>query len=261
MQANSVTLDNHATINASSLSGTGGKIDLQIAKNLTLRNNSSISTETSGSNAGNIDIDAKDNIVLRENSTISSFVSSGTGEGGDIELEAQAVLAYDDSDIFSSAVGGTGGNIILDTPAFFGERFIAANSDSNIDREQLQNNNRVDIDATGTVNGIVTLPNISFVQENLEQLPVDTIDTENLLATSCIARDESGSSFIATGRGGLPTRPQDALSPFFSTGSIQTLTSDSAINHNQQRQSSKLIEPTGVYRLPSGQLIISHECQ
>lgn len=209
-------------------------------------------------------VDGNRGNIVNRSSEISSLVDSSAGEGGDIILKAQAILAYDDSDIFASAVRGRGGNIVLDTPAFFGERFIGANSDSNIDRERLQNNNRVDIDATGTVNGVVTLPNISFIQQDLEQLPTETIDTENLLATSCIARDESGGSFIVTGRGGLPTRPQDAATAFFDTGTIQTLASDSAVNpndNNQRQVNNPIVEPTGVYRLPNGQLIISHECQ
>lgn len=246
----------------SEASGSGGNITITTGE-LTLEDGL-ISTQAFSSDAGDIVIDAKNNIELRENSAISSLVSSGAGEGGDIELKAQAILAYDDSDIFSSAIGGEGGNIILDTPAFFGERFIGANSDSNLNPDKLDDNNRVDIDATGTVNGVVTLPNISFIQQDLEQLPVDTINTENLLATSCIERDESGSSFIVTGRGGLPTRPQDAVNSSFSTGTIQTLSSDSAVNPNDNKQrqvNNQIVEPTGVYRLPNGQLIISHECQ
>lgn len=81
----------------------------------------------------------------------------------------------------------------------------------------LEGNNRVDLNASGQLAaGTITLPDVSFLQNSLTELPENLIDTNTLLANSCISRtNRQQGSFIITGSGNLPVRPGDAsTSPY-----------------------------------------------
>ncbi len=122
----------------------------------------------------------------RNNNSNTTNVASGTGGGGNITLTANSIIAFDDSDILTFANGGKGGNITFNTPAFFGQNYKPARAGT--DPSTLDGNNRVDINASGAVSGVITLPDTSFIQNSLSELPENPIDTSNLIANSCIAR-------------------------------------------------------------------------
>ncbi|MGJ3248154.1 MAG: filamentous hemagglutinin N-terminal domain-containing protein [Elainellaceae cyanobacterium] len=238
----------------------GGAIEIS-AGDIFLSGTSDITTNVaSGTDSGgNIGITAV-NVQLRDDSDITTNVSGGTGDGGNIAIAANAVIAFDDSDIISSAPLGSGGNITLDTLAFFGDGFSLASLDANPD--DLDNNDRVDINATGAVAGIIALPDISFIQNSLSELPEAPIDTESLIANSCIARNETDGTFIITGAGGLPDRPGETSASDYPTGDVRPIP-DNASSTEQEtdwQPGDPIVEPQGVYQLPSGELILSHEC-
>jgi len=246
--------------------GTGNAGSIIITAKDTLNaNNGNITTTATESTGGAINIKVGD-IRLRGDSDIRTNVFQGAGGGGNITIKADSIIAFDDSDIFAFSRDGRGGNIILDTPVFLAENFRLDTSDINLDL--LNGNNRVDINASGAVSGAITLPDVSFIQNNLTELPQNPIDPTALLATSCIVRGERAqSSFTVTGSGGLPSRPEDTFVTSFPIGTIQTIPpegeSESAPNSNSSslwQEGDPIVEPTGVYRLPSGKLIISREC-
>ena len=260
--------------------GTGNAGSIIIDASNTLNtSDGDITTAADQSTGGAINITAGD-IRLRGDGDIRTNVFRGAGGGGDITLEADSIIAFDDSDIFAFSRDGRGGNITLDTPAFFAESFRLDTSDINPDL--LEGNDHIDINASGAVSGAITLPDVSFIQNSLVELPQNPIDPSSLLATSCIVRgDRAQSSFTVTGSGGLPSRPEDAFVTAFPIGSIQTIPPEgesepaqsSRRNHFRQnfesapnssggwwQEGDPIIEPTGVYRLPSGQLIVSREC-
>ena len=72
------------------------------------------------------------------------------------------------SDILAFAQDGRGGNVTLNTPAFFGENYQPASPGT--DPATLDLNDRVDINASGAVSGIITLPDVSFIQNSLTEL-------------------------------------------------------------------------------------------
>ncbi|NJK65186.1 MAG: filamentous hemagglutinin N-terminal domain-containing protein [Microcoleus sp. CSU_2_2] len=227
-------------------------------------NNGTIATSTEQSSGGSINITAS-NIRLYGNSDITSRVNSGAGGGGNIDLKAGEIIAFDDSDILAFARDGRGGNITLDTPVFFGESYRP--TPRNIDPDTLDRNNRVDINATGTLaSGTIALPDTTFIQNSLTDLPGDRIDTDSLLANSCIVRRDrpTRGSFTVTGTGGLPQRPGDVQMSDFPTVDVETLPSEGTFsNTNPNRSWQKgdpIIEPQGVYRLPNGKLVLSREC-
>jgi large exoprotein involved in heme utilization and adhesion len=244
--------------------GEGVAGDINITARDTLQaDDGTISTNTSRSAGGVIAIKAG-NIRLVGDSDITTNVNSGTGGGGNIYLEAGSILAFDDSDILAFARDGRGGDITLDTPAFFGENYRPA--PRNTDPATLNRNNRVDINATGAVSGIITTPDVSFIQNSLTELPENQINTDNLLANSCIVRrnQQTRGSFTVTGTGGLPQRPGDTQMSSFPTVDVETLPSDgTASNTNPNRSWQKgdpIVEPQGVYLLSNGKLVLSREC-
>ncbi|MEO1523089.1 MAG: hypothetical protein AAFU78_20260, partial [Cyanobacteria bacterium J06633_2] len=241
-----------------SIQGDAGNIFITVDGSLTLRD-SDITTEAVAFSGGEITIRAG-NIRLLGDSDIQTFVQNGVESGGDITLTADSIIAFDDSDILAFAADGRGGNITLNTLAFFGENFDPEAS-ANDPIETLDNNDRVDINASGAVNGVITLPDVSFVQNSLNDLPEGIINTEALIVNSCVIRNEDGSStFIITGSGGLGDRPGNAGALIYSTGDVQNVADDSNVVRHEWQAGDPIIEPQSVYELPNGELVLSHEC-
>ncbi|UYD34460.1 filamentous hemagglutinin N-terminal domain-containing protein [Tolypothrix sp. PCC 7601] len=241
--------------------GKAGSININVDKTLNLTNGN-ILTFSRQSSGGSVNVNAE-NIRFFGDSNISTSVVSGAGGGGDIKLTADSILAFGDSDIFAFAQDGKGGNITFDTPAFFGQNYRPATPGTN--PLTLEENNRVDINASGAVSGVIVLPDTSFVQNNLGKLPQTAIDTNALIANSCIARrnQQQNGSFFITGSGGVPVRPGDAPLPSYSTGDVQPIPAESTTLPTQTRPwqiGDRIIEPTGVYELPNGKLVLGKEC-
>jgi filamentous hemagglutinin family protein len=250
---------------ASSGDGIAGDINITVRDTLEA-NNGTIQTNTSRSAGGAITINAGA-IRLFGDSDIISNVASGADNGGNINLTADSILAFDDSDILAFARDGRGGDINLDTPAFFGENYRPAPRNTNPRTLELNNQVDVNADAAAAVNsGTITRPDTTFIQNSLTELPENQIDTDSLLASSCIVRrnQPTRGSFTITGTGGLPQRPGDVQMSSFPTVDIETLPSDSTpTNTNPNRPWQKgdpIVEPQGVYRLPDGKPVLSREC-
>ena len=256
IKANSLNLDNNAFI--SSVSETNfdaGDITLNIANSIQATD-SSISTSSTQSSGGNLTINAGD-IKLRGNSDLTTDIASGQGSGGNINITADSVIAFDDSDIFASAPEGQGGNVTLDTPAYFGENFTLNSLTANPDT--LDNNSRADVNATGAVSsGTVSIPNVSFIQNSLNDLPNNSINTDELVANSCVVPvgDRSQGKFIITGTESLPVRPGDNLPSKYPTGEVRNVPE----KPSGWQPGDPIIEPQGAYRLANGKLVLSRQC-
>ncbi|MEM7065847.1 MAG: filamentous hemagglutinin N-terminal domain-containing protein [Cyanobacteria bacterium P01_B01_bin.77] len=199
-----------------------------------------------------------DRIQLTSNSDIITAVLDGSGQGGEIQLIADSfIVALGDSDILAFSRDGRGGDVTLRTPGFFGENFQAA--PQILSRQQLlmlDGNNRVDINATGSLDsGSISLSNIDFIENSLTELPDNLVNPEALVSSSCIARsDDSSSGFTITGSDSLPQQPNSAQSTY-SLSSVQPITDEESYNN------LSIIEPHSVYRLADGRLIMSQECE
>jgi filamentous hemagglutinin family protein len=254
-------LNNGAQLTTQSFGlGNAGNIKVS-ADSINIDNNSAIfasntplvdiSTTLSG---GNIDLEINDNIILRD-SNISTQASINAN-GGNIDITADGVIAFDDSDIFAFAADGQGGNITLDTPAYFAENFTLNSLTSNPDF--LGNNSRADLNATGAVSGVVSIPDVNFIQNSLNNLPDNSINTDELVANSCVSpvgKRQEG-KFIITGTGGLPDRPGNGSISDFATGDVRSVPS----NNSGWQRGEPIVEPQGVYRLTNGKLVMSREC-
>ncbi len=211
--------------------------------------NSNITTN-SQDQGGNVSLGAEQ-IRLRGDSDITT--SSG-GNGGNIDLTAASIIAFDDSDILANSSNAKGGNITLDTPAFFGSGYVPNQTAT----DELDGNNRVDVNASGsTASGTIQTPDTSFIQNSLSDLPANAIDPDTLLANSCIARTRDGGTFLITGTGGLLTDRPDAIPlSSYPTDTVRTEPDDS-----NWQPGDPIMEPQAVYQLPDGELILSRECQ
>ncbi|NEO39932.1 MAG: filamentous hemagglutinin N-terminal domain-containing protein [Moorea sp. SIOASIH] len=113
INAGQIFLNNQAAINASTQSGEGGNIDLQITDNLLLRNGSTITTEAGGTgNGGNITINS-DLVTLMEGSLINA--NANRGNGGNISITTQGLFVRDRA-ITASSEFGVDGVISINNP-------------------------------------------------------------------------------------------------------------------------------------------------
>ncbi|PZD70653.1 hypothetical protein C1752_10374 [Acaryochloris thomasi RCC1774] len=263
VSADTLTLEDQAAISASSEGeADSGNITLNL-HNLLKASNSSITTSASQATGGTIGITATNTIRL-DNSNILTDVR-GTGDGGNIALSAgKYIIAFGDSDILAFSQDGRGGNIELNTPIFIGESFTFTPNIVNF--TNLDGNGRVDINASGEISaGIITTPDNSTIEESLTELPDNLVDTNDLLANSCIVRTNNAQgNFIITGSDSLRARPGHPAAPSLPTGTVQTIPTNkntAPVHGNPPWQiGDPIIEPESVYRLPDGKLVISREC-
>jgi filamentous hemagglutinin family protein len=234
----------------SNTSGNAGNLVVG-AGSIFLNNEGKLTANSDAAQGGNITLQVKDLLLARHNSEISAQSFGTNSVDGNINIDARAIVAIpsENSDIIARSTNR--GNIDITAKGLFGFEF----------REQLTPES--DITATGRIT--TNLPDIDISQE-LAQLPSEIIDTDSLIAGSCIVRrsQPTRGSFTITGTGGLPQRPGDAQMSSFPTVDIETLPSDSTpTNTNPNRPWQKgdpIVEPQGVYRLPDGKLVLSREC-
>lgn len=149
----------------------------------------------------------------------------------------------------------------MNSPSFFGEGFSVASLQAR--PSDLQGNDRVDINATGSVNGIVSVPDVSFVQDTLVDLPDNLIASEQLIANSCINRSEDGQgTLVETGGDGLAANPDLISASLLSTGTVQTISNASTqgAESSPQTANNSIEEPTGIYQLADGRLVMGQTC-
>ena len=239
--------------------GRAGNVQLQL--NGVLRaTNGTITTQSQQTAGGAIAIQARA-IGLQGDSDIRTDVAQGENRGGDITLTADAILAFDDSDILAFARDGQGGNVLLNTPVFFGENYNPVPTGTN--PVTLEGNDRVDVNASGRRNsGLVRLPDTSFIQNSLSNLPETAIDTDRLLANSCIARRQGTGSFLVTGGGSLPERPGQILLSPYPTGDVRSPieVQKTTLETQGWQPGEAIVEPQGAYILPDGRIVLSREC-
>jgi filamentous hemagglutinin family protein len=170
INADAITLDRTADIDAFTRSGTGGNVEIQ-AKSL----------------------------ILRDDSFISA-AAGGLGRGGNITLNVGVIVGFKNSDIVANAVQGQGGNIQITTQGILGLQY----------RDRLTAENDITASSEFGVNGTVQVNTIGVnPNSGLTTLPVDIVDPSQKIATGCT--DQTTSSFIATGRGGIPKNPTQTM--------------------------------------------------
>ncbi|NDJ24830.1 filamentous hemagglutinin N-terminal domain-containing protein [Nostoc sp. B(2019)] len=186
----SVSVSNQGTGNAGNL--------LVTADSIRLKNSASLRAESRAGSQGNIILNA-DNILLRQGSNITTD-ATGLATGGNITIKSPIILGLENSDISANAVQGRGGNIQITTQGLLGLKF----------RQQLTPENDITASSQFGVNGTVDINNFGVdPSSGLVELPVNLVDSSQQIATGCSANQ--GSSFVATGRGGVPQNPNQQV--------------------------------------------------
>ncbi|MEM1427079.1 MAG: hypothetical protein AAGF75_11070, partial [Cyanobacteria bacterium P01_H01_bin.130] len=169
------------------------------ADRVLLDNQSRITAEPSTGSGGNVDI--RTNLLeLRGGSQITTN-ASGASTGGNILLDARVIAAFGNSDITANAMNGAGGNVSIVTEGLFGAAF----RDRLTSASDITATSALGADFQGQVS--ITTPEID-TSSGIVELPNTVVDPTQRIATQCAAL---GSSFVAVGRGGLPSDPVQNL--------------------------------------------------
>jgi filamentous hemagglutinin family protein len=181
--------------------GNAGNIRLQ-ARSLTL-NQGTISATTTSGEGGNLFLEVRDLLLLRNNSQISTN-AGGTGNGGNITIAAQFIVAnpFENSDITANAFAGRGGNINITTKGIFGiEPRVRLTPLSDITASS-------ELGVSGTI--AINSPEVDPSRDTAE-LP-ETFEAPPILQGCQVRGPHTASSFVDVGRGGLPPNPAETLS-------------------------------------------------
>ncbi|BAY89001.1 MULTISPECIES: two-partner secretion domain-containing protein [unclassified Tolypothrix] len=177
-------------------SGDAGNLNIT-ANNIFLDNEGSLRSEVNGGGQGNINLTANDVLLLRHGSNIVTN-ALGTSTGGNININAGSIVAVseENSDISANAFLGSGGNIQITTQGIFGLKL----------RDQLTPDSDISASSQFGVNGTVQVNTIGVdPNSGLVELPANLSVPSQQIATGCAAN--TGSSFVVTGRGGVPQNP------------------------------------------------------
>jgi filamentous hemagglutinin family protein len=187
--------------------GTGNAGSLRVeADAIFLDNQGKFTASTATGEGGNINLQVRDLIWMRRNSLISAKADNN-GNGGNITINAPFIIGIprENNDIIANAFQGRGGNINITTNAIFGLKY----------RPQLTSLSDITASSQFGLQGRVEIntPGVDPTQ-GLTNLPTNVADVSNQIAQTCppggakVAQNQ----FIVTGRGGLPDNPSDTLS-------------------------------------------------
>ncbi|OUC14102.1 MAG: hypothetical protein B0A82_13875 [Alkalinema sp. CACIAM 70d] len=210
IQTKSLNVTNGAGISTSNLSrGQAGNLEIT-ADTIRLINNSEIGAGSVSGNGANIKLNVRNLLLLRDNSNI--LTSAGTiqagGNGGNININAPFILGVlrENSDIRANAFTGNGGNITITANAIYGLAFqprLTAFSD-------ITASSQFGLNGTVTLNTLNIDPN-----RGLTTLPTNLTDPSQKISQDCQPSQNTASSmrssFVASGRGGIPISPEHPL--------------------------------------------------
>lgn len=263
---------NRAEVTASS-QGAKQAGDLEItARSIKLDNQSKLIGQTASADGGNINLQVQDLLLMRHGSEISTTagIAGAGGNGGNITINDPSnrtgfVVAapLENNDITANAFNSEGGKISINATGIFGmikrsREDLVRLLGTNLDPKLLPTNDITAISQTSpTLNGTVTVntldvdPNRGLL--NLPTVPVDTSVAQTCTAGGTVAKSE----FIITGRGGLPSNPNEALSTDAVQVDLVTLNSE-VDKRSTPTVSTTLTTPTPTIVEATGWVIDKH---
>jgi filamentous hemagglutinin family protein len=174
--------------------GLGNAGTLQVNANAIYLKGGTIEAVTAVGEGGDLSLQAQ-TLLLRDRSAITA-TAGGLGKGGNITIQSPIIVGLGNSDIIANAVKGSGGSIQISAQSVLGLKF----------RDRLTPDNDITASSQFGVSGTVQVNTIGVnPSSGLVELPVDAIDPSQKIATGCAAQNDS--SFVATGRGGVPENP------------------------------------------------------
>ncbi|MEQ8995665.1 MAG: S-layer family protein [Coleofasciculus sp. B1-GNL1-01] len=262
--------------------GTGGNISLE-ADSLILDTNAGLLADTDANTGGNIVLTLDDLLLLRRDSRISTNAGKDEerGNGGNIIIEAVFIVAVpnENSDITANAFEGQGGNVTITTQGLFNlvirsreelEALLGTKEPSELDPMNLQSNDVTAISQTSPE--LSRIPILILLEldpsQGLVELPAELVDVTRLVEQNLCAAAQ-GSEFIVTGRGGLPTPPNqilnaDAAWEDWRISTVEESTEMQQSNRNSRQdvtgnKPNKFVEAQGWFKDANGTIILTTE--
>ncbi|MEG4962751.1 two-partner secretion domain-containing protein [Microcoleus sp. K4-C2] len=220
-------LRNGGTLNLQALgSARAGNINVK-ADAISLDNQSSIDGRTASGAGANINLEARD-IQLRRGSRITTDASISDGGNINIKSDILVALPNENSDITANARSAQGGRVNINVPNVFGFTSVTREqvrgtlglTDAQFAALQVSPTSLIptsDIAAISQSSGPALQGTVTFSSsgvnpaQGLVELPQNVVNPAALIAANpCIKGADS--EFTATGRGGLPSSPNDVLS-------------------------------------------------
>jgi filamentous hemagglutinin family protein len=233
--------------------GTGNAGIMTInADTINLDNNATLSANTRSPNKdpnreqATINLNTQ-NLTLRHGSSITTNATGENVFGGNINIYTKFLIAVENSRISANSDNSRGGRVVVNARGVF-----VGTQPSDVTK-YITATSGVGLPGTVEVN---SPDNSSIINSFAELFP--TIDTNALIADSCIVRGDKRqeNSFFITGSGALnPNRPGGIVSNY-TTGEVRGVVATS----RPWKKGDPIIEPTGVYRLSNGQILLSREC-
>ena len=201
--ANSIALDNKASIDGTTVSGTGANINLQ-ARDIQLRRGSRITTDAGSSDGGNIRINSDILVALPgENSDITA--NARTARGGQVTVNVPNIFG------FTAVNRDRARNSLRLTDAEFAA--LRVNPTSLIPTSDIA---AISQQAGPALQGAVTFSSSGVnPAQGLVELPQNVVDPSTLIAANPCT-EGAGNELTITGKGGVPANPHDALSSDYS---------------------------------------------
>jgi large exoprotein involved in heme utilization and adhesion len=203
-----MSITDGAQVTVSSPQGQAG--NLFITANSLALNRGTISAVTGISGAeGGANITLKSLDFLRmDNESLISASALNNANGGNVTIDSTFIVATpptgpEGSDIIANADRGNGGRVNVTTQGLFGIQF----------RPQRTPKNDITVSSTFGISGeyILNTPGVD-PSRGLAQLPTNVVDASQQIDRRCTPQAENrGSSFVVTGRGGIPPSPNDTI--------------------------------------------------
>jgi len=248
------SITNGAQLSASS-EGQGAAGNLEVAaRQLRLDNQGSIQAQTASGQGGNIILQVPALLLLRRGSFISSTAGTAQagGDGGNITFNGNFIVAVpkENSTISANAFSGRGGNIRITTQGLFG---IVPRSSATTGLSSITASSEFGISGTITLN----TPDVD-PSRGTATLPTGVVDINALIASSCVARRSRQGRFVITGTGGLSPQPDDLANAAFPT--YELVSNPPKAESAPPSRSTSLAESDGIYRLPTGEVVLGRSC-
>ncbi|MBD2340519.1 S-layer family protein [Calothrix sp. FACHB-156] len=225
--------------------GTGNAGQLNITANSIFLDQGNINATTASGKGGNASFFLRDALVIRHGSKITTEARS-SGNGGNITINTPVIVGLENSDIIANAFDGNGGNIQITTQGIFGLQF----------RQQLTAENDITASSQFGLNGTVEINNFGIdPNSGLVELSTKITDPSQQIATGCSRK--SVSSFVATGRGGIPQNPAQevrSINPWIDLRDISAFHNTKPLKAQIPQPPQGLLQATSWHRRADGKI-------
>jgi filamentous hemagglutinin family protein len=168
-----------------------------------------IQATTSSGNGGDISLNLRDILLLRRGSLISATAGTEAagGNGGNVTIRSSFIIGVlrENSDITANAFTGRGGNINITTNAIFGLRA----------QPQLTPLSDITASSEFGLSGTIAITTLNVdPNRGLVALPTNLTDPSRQISQGCSPKNANSARigrFVVTGRGGIPASPDAVM--------------------------------------------------